>query len=129
MTSQFESYVGKPTSDVLRESAPPEVKADHSKYLEKAKVLVANDFNTTFFPDDKSSVKTTDKDFYVVWFVKVLGNWKALVSTDVISGQYWEVTYNGGKRETYVDHYVKRHNQGISDSSYEGLVAHNARVS
>jgi hypothetical protein len=56
--------------------------------------------------------------FYVVWFSKVLGNWKALVSTDLISGHYWEVTYNGVKQETYVDTYVKSNNVAIPDSDY-----------
>lgn len=56
------------------------------------------------------------EDVYVVWFCKTLGNWKALVSTDVISGAYWEVTYNGAKQETYVDTYVKTGNLAIPDA-------------
>jgi hypothetical protein len=49
---------------------------------------------------------------YTVWSVKVLRNWKALVSTDAVSGHYWEVTYNGDpeKDETYVDTYIKHQN-------------------
>lgn len=49
-------------------------------------------------------------DLYVVWSVKVLGNWKALVSTDAVPGYYWEVTFNGAKEETYVDLYRKARN-------------------
>ena len=30
----------------------------------------------------------------VVWFGYVLGNWKALVSTTIPDGRYYEVTYN-----------------------------------
>lgn len=52
---------------------------------------------------------------YVVWFCKTLQNWKALVSTDVFSGLYWEVTYNGDKSETYVAQYVKDWNQVVTD--------------
>lgn len=52
---------------------------------------------------------------YVVWFAKTLQNWKALVSTDVFSGLYWEVTHNGDKNETYVDQYVKDWNQVVAD--------------
>lgn len=33
----------------------------------------------------------------VVWFSKTLQNWKALVSTNVSDGMYYEVTYNGDK--------------------------------
>ena len=48
---------------------------------------------------------------YVVWMVKVLGNNKALVSTEVPGdGLYFEVTYNGLKDEMYVDKYVKESN-------------------
>jgi len=49
-------------------------------------------------------------DLYVVWSVKVLRNWKALVSTDVTEGAYWEVTHNGAANETYVDLYRKSRN-------------------
>ena len=50
------------------------------------------------------------EDFYTVWSVKVLQNWKALVSTDVEDGIYVEVTFNGDKNETYVDVYEKVEN-------------------
>ena len=49
-------------------------------------------------------------EVYVVWSCKTLQNWKALVSTDVINGVYWEVTHNGDKNETYVDTYTKSSN-------------------
>jgi hypothetical protein len=42
-------------------------------------------------------------DVYVVWYTYVLGNWKALVSTNVKDNRYYEVT----KGETYVDAYAK----------------------
>jgi hypothetical protein len=46
-------------------------------------------------------------DVYVVWFSKTLQNWKALVSTTLPDGMYYEVTYNGDKGETYIDAYKK----------------------
>lgn len=51
----------------------------------------------------------------VVWFVTVLQHWKALVSTDRPDGKYYELTYNGDKRETYVDEYTKTKNTVIPD--------------
>lgn len=54
-------------------------------------------------------------ELYIVWFCKTLQNWKALISTDVASGLYWEVTYNGDKKETYVDRYRKQGNTCIPD--------------
>lgn len=55
----------------------------------------------------------TADDVYVVWSVKVLANWKALVSTDVEAGFYWEVTFNGNSGETYVDLYRKSRNTAL----------------
>lgn len=50
------------------------------------------------------------RDVYVVWFSKTLQNWKALVSTNVGDGMYYEITHNGDKNETYVDVYKKWEN-------------------
>ena len=44
---------------------------------------------------------------YVVWFCKTLQNWKALVSTTLPDGRYYEVTFNGDKNEMYLDVYAK----------------------
>lgn len=54
-------------------------------------------------------------EIYVVWFCKVLGNWKALLSTTLPDGMYYEVTYNGNEREAYVDAYSKTDNIVIKD--------------
>jgi len=44
---------------------------------------------------------------YVVWFCFTLGGWKALCSTSIADGRYYEVTFNKDTQETYVDIYVK----------------------
>jgi hypothetical protein len=93
---------------------------DPEAFIKKAKTLVKETFNNNF-PVDDVTIQARDEHFYVVWFAKTLGNWKALVSTDLISGQYWEVTHNGAKAETYVDHYVKAENRCFSDSSYAAV--------
>lgn len=54
-----------------------------------------------------SHVAFTADDVYVVWFCKTLQNWKALLSTTLPDGMYYEVTYNGDKGETYIDTYKK----------------------
>ena len=84
---------------------------DPDEYLKKAKLLVSHHYNSFL----TKAQETDPDDFYVVWFAKVLGNWKALVSTDVASGLYWEVTYNGNKNETYVDAYTKQENRVYKD--------------
>jgi hypothetical protein len=54
-------------------------------------------------------------DVYVVWFCKTLQNWKALVSTTAQDSTYYEVTYDGDKKQTYVDKYVKQDNLVVPD--------------
>jgi hypothetical protein len=63
---------------------------------------------------DKSD-PPVDFDVYVVWFAKVLQNWKVLISTTLPDGMYYEVTYNGDKGETYLDAYKKVDNVVIRD--------------
>lgn len=57
-----------------------------------------------------SEKKVTMENVFCVWFCKTLQNWKALVSTSVADGKYYEITYNGDKAETYVDVYKKQEN-------------------
>lgn len=47
---------------------------------------------------------------YVVWNCKTLQNNKALLSTDRSDGLYFEATYNGDKKELYLDAYRKEKN-------------------
>ncbi len=59
---------------------------------------------------DKSDT-TPDFDVFIVWSVKVLQNNKALVSTTLPDGMYYEVTHNGDNNETYLDAYKKFENR------------------
>lgn len=81
--------------------------------MDKAKQLVADYFNEHVDATDGKRI-TTD-DVYVVWFCKTLQNWKALLSTTVPDGMYYEVTYNGDKGETYLDAYKKFDHKCIAD--------------
>ena len=47
---------------------------------------------------------------YVVWSCKTLQNNKALLSTTLSDGMYFEATYNGDKKELYLDAYKKEKN-------------------
>jgi hypothetical protein len=49
-------------------------------------------------------------EVYVVWFAYVLGYWKALCSTSLPDGRYYEVTFNRDQDVAYVDTYRKTHN-------------------
>ena len=81
--------------------------------LDKAKQLVVDYFNNRV--DKTDNVKITKDDVYVVWFCKTLQNWKALASTTISDGMYYEITYNGDMRETYVDVYKKWENVRVED--------------
>jgi hypothetical protein len=49
-------------------------------------------------------------EVYVVWFAYTLGNWKALCSTSLPDGRYYEVTFNKERNVAFVDTYRKTHN-------------------
>lgn len=53
---------------------------------------------------------------YVVWFAYTLGNWKALCSTDLPDGLYYEVTYDRDKKVAFLDTYVKVENREVTIS-------------
>ena len=60
---------------------------------------------------DKSDGKRiTEDDVFVVWMCKTLQNNKALASTTLFDGMYYELTYNGDKKELYFDAYKKWEN-------------------
>ena len=75
-------------------------------FVEKAKQAVVDYFNSQADSTDKNGRITAD-DVYVVWLVKALQNNKALLSTTVADGMYYEFTWNGDKNEGYLDAYKK----------------------
>ena len=81
--------------------------------LKKAKQLVVNYYNSRVEKTDDFGI--TEDDVFIVWFCKTLQNWKALVSTTVSDGMYYEVTHNGDKQEAYLDAYKKWENVRIPD--------------
>lgn len=75
---------------------------------EKARKIVVDYFNKHADVTDHKQI--TMENVYVVWYNYTLGNWKALVSTTVPDGMYYEVTHNIDKNETYLDVYKKWEN-------------------
>ena len=52
-------------------------------------------------------------EVFVVWSCKTLQNNKALLSTTLFDGMYYELTYNGDKKELYFDAYKKFENKCV----------------
>lgn len=49
-------------------------------------------------------------EVHIVWKCKTLQNWKWMISSSLSDGMYYEVTYNGDKKEFYLDAYKKVEN-------------------
>lgn len=54
--------------------------------------------------------RITPEDVFIVWSCKTLQNNKAMLSTIVSDGMYYEFTWNGDKEEGYLDAYKKWEN-------------------
>ena len=64
--------------------------------------------------DKADGKKITEDDVFIVWMCKTLQNNKAMVSTKLFDGMYYELTYNGDKKELYFDAYKKLENKAIT---------------
>lgn len=64
--------------------------------------------------DKTDNKKITEEDVFTVWMCKTLQNNKALMSTTLFDGMYYELTYNGDKNELYLDAYKKWENRKIA---------------
>lgn len=82
------------------------------EFIQFAKEQVVDYFNGRADKTDKNGSITTD-DVFVVWYCKTLQNHKALLSTTVSDGMYYEITFNGDKSEAYFDAYKKWENRCI----------------
>ena len=64
--------------------------------------------------DKTDNVDFSIDDVYLVWCCKTLQNWKALISTTLPDGMYYECTFNGDRNEMYLDAYKKFENKTIA---------------
>lgn len=78
---------------------------DKALHLSYVTIKSMVDFPTDFSFDD----------MFVVWHCKTLQNWKAITSASFSGAPLIEVTYNGDKKETYIDVYRKLDNVRIPD--------------
>lgn len=83
----------------------------NDEMLDLCKKVVVDYFNENV--DKTDGLKINKDNVFIVWFSKTLQNFKALVSTTVSDGMYYELTYNGDKKELYLDAYKKWENKCI----------------
>jgi hypothetical protein len=82
---------------------------ENEKFINKCKEIVKK-YEMDHL--DKSD-DVPEFDVFVVWQCKTLQNNKALLSTTLFNGMYYECTYNGDKKELYFDAYKKFENRCI----------------
>ena len=80
-------------------------------FIDVCKKNIVDYFNNRSDKTDKFEI--TKDDVFVVWYSKTLQNHKALLSTTVSDGMYYELTFNGDKEELYMDAYKKWENRCI----------------
>jgi len=83
-------------------------------FIKLAIQAVIDYFNGNADATDKNGKISAD-DVFVVWSCKTLQNNKALLSTTVPDGMYYEITYNGDRNEMYFDAYKKWANRVITN--------------
>ena len=85
--------------------------------MSKPMNLIAKSIVSNYISEhlDKSDPEQ-EFDVYIVWQCKTLQNWKFLISSSLPDGMYYEMTYNGDKKEWFLDAYKKFENRCIKES-------------
>ena len=78
----------------------------NQEFESRATSIVRNWYNT--------HVPMAPTEIYVVWMVKVLRNNKAMISSNLSDGRYFEVTWDGERENFYLDVYSKDENQALN---------------
>ena len=87
---------------------------DNGKFIQLCKEKVVDYTNTTMnLSSINKPVHISTNDVYVVWLNRTLQTNKALLSTIISNGMYFEITYNGDKDELYFDAYKHEDNYCI----------------
>ena len=81
---------------------------NEKEFVALVKKTVADYANSKL--DKSDGKKITEDDVFIVWMCKTLQNSKAMASTTLFDGMYYELTFNGNKQEMYVDAYKKWEN-------------------
>lgn len=120
LDEMFEELIDSKSGTVrkeMKEMGMNCVKADNDVRLKMAKAAVV-----TWYNEHNAPSKIGLEDVYIVWFSKVLQNWKALAGTHHGDGMYYEITFDGDKDCAYVDAYKKWQNVKMDGSTLRGAI-------
>ena len=78
----------------------------NQEFESRATSIVRNWYN--------AHVPMAPTEIYVVWMVKVLRNNKAMISSNLSDGRYFEITSDGERECFYLDVYSKVENQALN---------------
>lgn len=82
---------------------------NNEEFIEKSKELVRQ--YAIDYIDKTNEIPSFN--VFIVWSCKTLQNSKLLISTSLKDDMYYEITYNGDKKEIYFDAYKKSENKCI----------------
>jgi hypothetical protein len=108
MTSAFENYL-KGGVSFPQPEPPPETWTQKNwtlSFADRARRRVF-EYVTPRLEKTDDHVTFEETDVYITSFSFILKGWKAMVSTSLPDGMYYEVTFNKDTGETYLDAYKK----------------------
>jgi hypothetical protein len=111
LTVLSEHYGGVASPNAVRKSMGLGAVTESKDYVKLAREEVAKYINRKAEITDGFKVDVSY--LYVVWFSKTLQNWKALISTSLPDGMYYEATFDGEKNKLYIDAYKKFDNESV----------------
>lgn len=85
---------------------------DTKAFISEAHAQVRDFVNDT--RDKAQHAEALQFEVVTVWQCYILGNMKALITTDLPDGKYYEVTYNAAKNELYLDVYARVYNHATA---------------
>ena len=88
------------------------------KFLSLVRKTIASTENQRDSSLHISRPLVTPDNVFIVWYAKILKNFKAIAVVDrSIGNNIYELTYNGDKDELYIDYYTKDVNFALKKAS------------
>lgn len=81
--------------------------------MDEKAIKIVTDYIMNHIDKPIQGIDRAKLDVYIVWKCKTLQHWKYLLSSTLFDGMYYELTYNGDRKEWYLDAYKKFENKVI----------------